>query len=170
MKRLLFSFLLIVCALGEVYSQNSYLLLSNLRKSGKVYFKKGDLLIFKIQNDTIFLKLEITEFDQSTIVFDDIRVDLDTIQIIDIRNKSGFGTGLSRAGGQIMFVGVAYMAIDWFNRRVVSRGKGGLDEKVAKTSAGIFTGGLLLSLSKRKYFKIGNGNKISIIENSVKVE
>jgi hypothetical protein len=168
--RFLFSLLLIVFIFFETTAQNSYLLLSNLRKSGKVYYEKGEVLRFKIQNDTIFLALEITEFDETVIIFDDISVNLDTIQIVDIRNKNGFGTGLSRAGGQVMFVGVGYLVIDWFNRRVVSKGKGGLDKKVTKTSAGIFTGGLLMSLIKPKYFKIGNGNKISIIENSIIVE
>lgn len=169
MRLLLFIFL-IAFIIDDATAQNSYLLLSNLRKSGIAYYEKGDDLKFKIKNNTIFLTLEITGFDKGSIIFDDIIMCLDTIETIDIRNNRGVGTGISRAGGQIMFVGFGYMVIDWFNRRVVSRGKGGFDEKVAKTSAGIFAGGLLISLSKRKYFKIGNGNKISIIENSVKVE
>lgn len=170
MKRLLLFILLSTAVVVDTTAQNSYLLLSNLRKSGQAYYEKGEDLKFKIKNDTIFLTLEITGFDKESIIFDDIIVRLDTIETIDIRNKKGIGTGISRAGGQIMFIGFGYMVIDWFNRRVVSRGKGGFDENVTKTSAGIFAGGLLIRLSKRKFFKICNGNKITIIENSVKVE
>ena len=70
-----------------LYSQ-SYLELKKLGKKRKIEFFSGEEIRFKIKNDENFSMARITGIYDDYINFNNIRVNIDDIELIDIRHKS----------------------------------------------------------------------------------
>ena len=143
----------------QCYSQN-YLELKKLGNKRKIEFFPGEEIRFKIKNDENFSSARITGIYEDYINFNNIKVDLNNIELIDIRNKSSDtfkGVGYIVSGASL-----GYFSIDIFNMTVVQGNtlKKSFNEKIGISSlTGIFIG-ISITFIKKKYFKNQGMNRI----------
>ena len=141
------------------YSQ-SYLELKKLGKKRKIEFFSGEEIRFKIKNDENFSMARITGIYDDYINFNNIRVNIDDIESIDIRNKSS--DAFKGVGYIISGASLGYFVIDIFNMAVVQKNtlKRSFNEKIAISSlSGVFIG-ISITFIKKKYFKNKGLNRI----------
>ena len=161
---LLTIFLLFIISSNKVFSQN-YL---ELRKATKLnYFSiyPGENIRFKKKNDDFFTSARITSIDNKNLIFNNIEVPINEIQVIDIRSKtSNFGKnyGTVIAGGSM-----GYFIVDFINLSIVQRAnyKDVFNQNILiSCSIGFSIGIILRSFAKRKYFKRNELNRIWVQE------
>ena len=142
-----------------LYSQ-SYLELKKLGKKRKIEFFSGEEIRFKIKNDENFSMARITGIYDDYINFNNIRVNIDDIELIDIRHKSS--NTFKGIGYIISGTSLGFFAIDIINLSVVQKNtlKRSFNEKIGITSlTGIFLG-ISIHFIKKKYFKNNGLNRI----------
>tara|TARA_B100002052_G_scaffold103197_1_gene95226 strand:+ start:1286 stop:1837 length:552 start_codon:yes stop_codon:yes gene_type:complete len=142
-----------------LYSQ-SYLELKKLGKKRKIEFFSGEEIRFKIKNDENFSMARITGIYDNYINFNNIRVNIDDIELIDIRHKSS--NTFKGIGYIISGTSLGFFAIDIINLSVVQKNtlKRSFNEKIGITSlTGIFLG-ISITFIKKKYFKNKGLNRI----------
>ena len=136
-----------------LYSQ-SYLELKKLGKKRKIEFFSGEEIRFKIKNDENFSMARITGIYDDYINFNNIRVNIDDIELIDIRHKSS--NTFKGIGYIISGTSLGFFAIDIINLSVVQKNtlKRSFNEKIGITSlSGIFLG-ISITFIKKNILKI----------------
>jgi len=154
--------LLMLIQLGVV--AQPYLYLNQIGKRRNYKFHEKETIRFKLKGDDTFSVGLITGFGDSYISFDRNIIALDSIEVIDIRNKKrrlSFPTAMVRTAA---FAGYAYLVIDWFNVSVVDGDDADVNTEVLAGATGLLGLSFGLQAIQRKYFRVGRGNSITVIQ------
>ncbi len=149
--------ILLICLSTIVTAQSRYLLLSKLGKNRKIVFQAGEEVRFKLKEDEDWHKALILGFGEAHIRFRYYEIRLSEIAAIDIRHKPPLGVNLDQYGMMLPIAGAGYFIIDVLSYGNVTPG-------TLETTGGFIVGGVLLRILRRKLFKVGNRNKITILE------
>lgn len=162
MKRA-FTLLILISTTFAAMAQNQYLLLYRAGKQQHSKYNVGESIRFKFTGDDEYSVGTITSISDSLIFFDTYAIRPDTIAVVDISRKPYHSSGIRDGAALLAVAGVGYVAIDWFNRVVVSKERGGLDKRILRTSGGFLAGSVLLSALRKKSFIINGKHRIIII-------
>ncbi len=154
---------ILLCLSFQAAAQETFLYLNKIGRTTKVKYFEGEDIRFKIKSDEGFSQGKITGFGPDYLKVSGVIIPLDTIESIDIRNKNFSMFSFRSTPGKLGVAGFLYVGIDWFNRRVVSGGPGGIDGRVAVVAAGLSLSGILLKALQKKYFVPGRRKTITII-------
>lgn len=141
-----------------------YLYLNQIGKRGNYKFFEKETIRFKLKGDDTFSVGLITGLGDNYIRFDNNIIGLDSIELIDIRSKKrrlSFPTTVARLAA---YGGYAYALIDWFNASVVYDDGSSLNGGVILGATGMLGLSYGLQAVQRKYFRVGRGNTLTIMQ------
>ena len=146
----------------EGYSQK-YLELTKASSLKSYIYFPGETIRFKLFNDKYFSRGTITGIGDSSLNFNDIKVPISKIEVVDIRSKTSNinkSLGLLIAGGSL-----AYFTIDFINLSLVQ--KANYKDVFNKNTlvnciVGISVGSFIRIFAKKKFFKRSKLNRIWI--------
>jgi hypothetical protein len=140
-----------------------YLYLNQIGRRDNYKFFERETIRFKLKGDDTFSIGRITGLGDHYIRFNRSIIVLDSIEMIDIRDKKrnlSFPASVTRLAA---YGGYAYALIDWFNVTVVDGGEASLNGGVLIGATGLLGLSYGLQAMQRKYFKVGRGNSLTII-------
>lgn len=158
--KILSFFLLLSLIAGNVNAQK-YMVVSNARK--QIYYKSGEIIRYKLKTEDHFRKSAIISVTDTAMKIKNYIIGYDEIDKIDIRGKSTGTFNWSRLGGYMQIAGIAYIAIDQFNKTVVQGNPWEFESDVWITGAIIFAGGTILRIIDPRKVKIGTKYKIKYL-------
>ena len=155
-------FLTFFVFIDSIYSQK-YLELRKASKLKSYTFYPGENIRFKLFSDDTFSSGTITGIGDSTLNFNNIKVPVSRIEVIDIRDKT---SNRNKAFGLLISGGsMAYFVLDFINLSLVQKAnyKDVFNRKTLINSLiGVGVGASLKFFVKRKYFKRNKLNRIWI--------
>lgn len=140
-----------------------YLYLNQIGRRGNYKYFEKETIRFKLKGDDTFSVGLITGLGDNYIRFNQNIIGLDSIEMIDIRDKKralSFPATVTRLAA---YGGYAYALIDWFNVSVVDGDDASLNGGVLISATGLLGLSYGLKAIQRKYFKVGRGNSLTII-------
>ncbi len=140
-----------------------YLYLNQIGKRGNYKFFEKETIRFKLKGDDTFSVGLITGLGDDYIRFEQNIISLDSIEVIDIRDKKRALSFPATATRLAAYGGYAYALIDWFNASVVYDDRSSLNEGVLIGATGLLGLSYGLQAIQRKYFRVGRGNSLTII-------
>lgn len=143
-----------------------YLYLNQIGRRGNYKYFEKETIRFKLKGDDTFSVGLITGLGDNYIRFNQNVIGLDSIEMIDIRDKKralSFPATVTRLAA---YGGYAYALIDWFNVSVVDGDDASLNGGVLLGATGLLGLSYGLQAVQRKYFRVGRGNSLTIITTS----
>ncbi|MEQ9301091.1 MAG: hypothetical protein RIF33_21125 [Cyclobacteriaceae bacterium] len=140
-----------------------YLYLNQIGRRGNYKYFEKETIRFKLKGDDTFSIGLISGFGDNYIRFSQNIISLDSIEMIDIRDKKralSFPATVTRLAA---YGGYAYALIDWFNVSVVDGNDASLNGGVLLGATGLLGLSYGLKAIQRKYFRVGRGNSLTII-------
>jgi hypothetical protein len=141
-----------------------YLYLNQIGRRGNYKFFEKETIRFKLKGDDTFSIGLITGLGDNYIRFNENIIGLDSIVMIDIREKKrklSFPTTVTRLAA---YGGYAYALIDWFNATAVYGDDTSINGGVLLGATGLLGLSYGLQAIQRKYFRVGRGNSITVIQ------
>ena len=120
-------------------------------------YKTGDFITFKLKNNKAKITEEILGFEDSLIVFQDLKVNPKDITRLYIDNKTqNWQIRRNQYSSTLIAAGIGYFLISAINSRKFT-------EKNLNVSASFIATGLLIRFLMKDYYKIKGQRKLLII-------
>ncbi len=156
MIRFTLYFLLLFLVIPGTTVAQQKLLLTKQGTKKMTYFYVGEEMKFRVKGADNFAGGTIVGFTENDIVFKEFEINKDSIAAIDVRDKHLGGFNIGQYGPSLIVAGGLLMVADLINQEQ-------FDGETAAIAGGISGGGVVLTLLRKKLFKIGGRNKIIIV-------
>jgi len=162
MRLILTSTILFFLLTGNLFAQN-VLMLEKTGSNKRTFFKSGDEIRYKLENEDHFRRDYIVSLKDSSIVFHYNKIDIDEIEVVDISKKDFIKVNLKKIGTLLQVSGGFYILLDQFNKTVVQGKEWEFEEDVWITGAVLVAAGTAIKFLHPRKFKVGRKYKLRII-------
>jgi len=162
MRLILTSTILFFLLTGNLFAQN-VLMLEKTGSNKRTFFKSGDEIRYKLENEDHFRRDYIVSLKDSSIVFHYNKIDIDEIEVVDISKKDFIKVNLKKIGTLLQVSGGFYILLDQFNKTVVQGKEWEFEEDVWITGAVLVVAGTAIKFLHPRKFKVGRKYKLRII-------
>lgn len=117
----------------------------------EVWYSAGDEIRFRLHGEDHFRRSTIRSVSDTGLVFQHFSIGFSEIEVVDLQGRRFAMFPFRSVGSMLIYGGVGFIAIDWFNQQVVQGNKYEVSEGLLIAgAAAVAAGGTLLLLEPKK--------------------